>query len=171
MNQKIPLEIIEDRKKFSENRVPQIVEEFKLEKIVVEKNTYNYDGVLAIEPIDFSAKCEHHEVGIHGRAFFAYIPNEFIVGLSQVARIIEYFMNVTTEILQEEATIKIVDFFMDILKPKALWLVIKAKHECMCARGVRQRNSRTTSSIIRGGLENDIALRNEIIKLWELKVE
>lgn len=165
-----PLEIIEDRKEFQKNRVPQLAEEFELKKVVVEKNTCNYPGVVAIEPIDFSAKCEHHVVGIHGKAFFAYLPGPYLIGLSQVARIIEAFLNVTQEIIQEEATLEIVNYFEQILKPKGLWLVIKARHECMSARGVRQRNSLTTTSVMRGVFHTDHALRDEVFKLWSLKI-
>jgi len=162
-----PIQIIEDRKEFQKNRVPQIAEEFELKKVVVERNTCGYTGIVAIAPIDFSTKCEHHTVGIHGKVYFAYMPGQYLVGLSQVARIVESFLNVTQEIIQEEATVKIAQFFQKVLKPRGLWIVIKAKHECMSARGVRQRNSLTTTSVILGEFE-DASIRAETIKLWEL---
>ncbi len=164
----IPIEIIEDRQKFQENRVPQICEEFELKKVVIEKNTFNYNGVVAIAPLEFSAKCQHHTVGIHGKAYFAYIPDERVIGLSMSSRIIEYFMNVTKEIIQEEANKVIVDFFEEILKPKGVWLVLKATHECMSSRGVRQRNAKTSTSDMRGVFHTDGALRDETKYLWEM---
>ena len=167
-NKKIPIKIIKDRKEFQNNRVPEIGKEFELEKIVVEENKY-YDGVVAIEPLDFSAKCIHHLVAISGKAYFAYMPDKYVIGLSQTSRILEYFLNVTKEIIQEEANTEIVNFFDEMLKPKGVWLVLKAKHDCMCSRGVRQRNARTTTSVMRGIFHTDQALRNETIQLWRLK--
>jgi GTP cyclohydrolase I len=163
----VRLKIIKNRKKFQKERVPQIGEEFKLTKVVVEENTFNYQGVVALAPIEFSAKCEHHLVSIHGNVYFAYVPGRYIVGLSQIARIIESFLNVTTEIIQEEVTKKIADYFEKKLQPQGLWIVIKAKHECMTARGVRQRNCLTTTSEIRGVFwQQD--LRQEVMSLWKL---
>jgi len=120
--------------------------------------------------MDFSAKCEHHLVSINGKVFFAYIPIKYLIGLSQVARVMEYYMNVSQEIIQEEATKEIADMLNEILKPEGLWVVVKAKHECMSARGVRQRNTLTTTSELRGVFHTDVALRNETLKLWELKI-
>jgi GTP cyclohydrolase I len=164
----VPTEVIENRQEFQNNRVPQICEEFDLKKVVVEPNRFNYDGVITIAPIEFSAKCGHHLVGIHGKAYFAYIPDKQIIGLSMSARIIEYFLNVTKEILQEEANKQIVDFFQEKLKPKGVWLILNATHECMSARGVRQRSSRTSTSDMRGVFHTDFALRDETKYLWEI---
>lgn len=164
-----PLEIIKDRKEFQKNRVPQLAEEFKLKKVVVEENTCEYNGVVAIAPIDFSTKCAHHDVAIIGKVFFAYIPGQYIIGLSQIPRIIEHFLNITQEIIQEEATKNLADYF-EQLKPLGLWIVVKARHECMCSRGVRQRNALTTTSDMRGVFHTDVALRNETLNLWKLEI-
>jgi len=166
---KIPrIEVIEDRRVFQNKRVPELSEEFKLEKIVVEKNSFEYDGIVAIEPIEFSAKCEHHLVGIEGKVFFAYMPDKLILGLSQAPRIIEYFLNITEEIIQEEVTKKIADFFEDVIKPKGSWIVVKARHDCMCSRGVRQRNAKATTSVIKGNFHKQ-DVRDEVKFLWTLK--
>ena len=162
------IQIIENRKEFQNKRIPELKEEFKLEKIVVEKNIFEYDGIVTIEPIEFSAKCEHHLVGIQGRVFFAYMPNELIIGLSQAPRIIEHFLNVTEEVIQEEVTKKIADFFEKNVQPKGLWIVIKARHDCMCSRGVRQRNAKATTSVIRGVFHKQ-DVRDETKFLWLLK--
>jgi len=168
-NKKIPqIEIIKDRREFQNKRVPELKEEFKLEKIVVEENSFEYDGIITIEPIEFSVKCEHHIIGISGKVFFAYMPDKLVLGLSQAPRIIEYFLNITEEIIQEEVTKKIADFFEKAIKPKGLWIVIKARHDCMCARGVRQRNARATTSVIRG-LFHEFDVRDETKFLWGLK--
>ena len=163
-----PIEVIDDRKKFQETRIPQIAGEFDLKKVVVEPNNIRYGGVVAIGPLDWSAKCGHHGVGIHGEAYFAYIPDKKIIGLSMSARILEYFANVTKEILQEEVNMQIVDFYYKTIKPKGVWLVMKAVHECMTARGVKQRNALTTTSDMRGVFHKDSALRDEVLKLWKL---
>jgi len=167
--EKIPFEVIEDRREFQKNRVPQIKEEFTLKKIVIEENKMNYNGIVAIAPIDFSAKCEHHLVSIHGKCWFAYIPNKKLIGLSQVARIIEYYLNVTEEIIQEEATKVLADVFEKVLEPQGLWLIIKARHECMSSRGIRQRNALTATAEIRGRFKIP-AVRDETKFLWGLQI-
>jgi GTP cyclohydrolase I len=163
----IPLEIIKNRKEFAKKRVKQIPKEFELKKIVVEENKVHYNGIVAIEPIHFSALCEHHQVGIRGKVYFAYVPTNYLIGLSQVARVVEYFLNPTREILQEEVTKQIADFIWEKIKPAGLWLIVKAEHDCMNMRGVKQRNSKTTTSEIRGSFINP-DLRNETALLWRL---
>ncbi len=164
----IKIEIIENRQEFQNKRIPELQEEFLLKKIVVEKNTFEYDGIITINPIEFSAKCEHHLVGIEGKVYFAYMPDELVIGLSQAPRIIEHFLNVTREIIQEEATKVIADFFEKAIKPKGLWIAIIAKHDCMCSRGVRQRNARATTSVIKGVFHKQ-DVRDETKFLWRLK--
>ena len=161
------LHVIKDRKKFQEDRIPHLREEFDLKQIVVEENTSDYRGVVSLSPIDFSAKCGHHQVSIHGKVYFAYVPHRYIIGLSQIARIVEHFLNITTEVIQEEATKQIVDYFEQKLAPSGVWVVVKAVHECMTARGVRQRNCKTVTSEIRGTFwQQD--LRDEVLGLWKL---
>ena len=159
--------MITNRDEFQKNRVPQIAEEFELKKVVVEPNTIKYDGVVAIGPLEFSAKCGHHGVGIHGEAYFAYIPDKKIIGLSMSARILEHYVNVTKEILQEEVNKQVVEFYVEAIKPLGVWLVMKAVHECMTARGVKQRRALTTTSDMYGVFHKDSALREEVLKLWK----
>lgn len=168
MTDKIPLKVIKDRSKFSKQRVKQIPNEFKLKRIVVEENKIKYRGIITLNPIEFSSKCEHHQVGIHGEIYFAYVPNEYLVGLSHIAKICEKFLNVSNGILQEEATKRIVEYFYNKIKPAGVWVVIKAKHECMSARGVKQRSTFTKTSWLEGSFQFNERLMNETIQLWKL---
>jgi GTP cyclohydrolase I len=163
----IPIELIKDVKEFQNKRIPELEDEFKLKKVVLMPNE-NINDVQFARGIEFSCKCEHHLVGIKGKVWFAYLPDEYLIGISQVARVIEYLANVTVETIQERLAKQIADYLEKILKPKALWIIIEAEHFCATQRGVRQRNMKWGSSAIRGQFKDDNALRNEVVNIWNL---
>jgi GTP cyclohydrolase I len=120
--------------------------------------------MVIIKNIQFATKCAHHGIGIHGYCNFGYIPNDRLFGLSQIPRIIEYYLNPTTEITQETVTKTIADFMEKELKPVGLILVVSATHECMSTRSVRQRNSVTITSEVRGAFKNQ-QTKSEFLEL------
>lgn len=163
------VEKITNIKKFSKMRVEQLKEEFnKFNKVRVFTNTDKYKGIVIIKDIDFSSKCEHHLVSIRGKVHVGYIPHEWLVGLSQIPRIVEHFMNPTTEIIQETVNKQIIDFIDNLLNPSGIMVVIEAEHDCMCHRGVKQRNARTITSEIRG-LFYHADVKQEFFELIKLR--
>ena len=162
------LNVVNDVKKFQKKRVKEIPKEFKHNRVTCFPNKEKYNGIVLLEPIDFSAKCEHHLVSIHGRVYIAYQPSDILIGLSQIARIVETFLNPTIETIQERATKQICDKIDNLLQPQGVMVIIKAEHECMTMRGVKQRNCRTTTSEVRG-VFHEQNIKSEVFELIKLR--
>ena len=90
----------------------------------------------------FFSHCEHHCVPFFGSYYFAYIPNEKIIGLSKIARIVDYFSAKLQ--IQERLVKEIVDYIEKEIKPNGIILIMKARHLCKEMRGVKKINSEMT---------------------------
>ena len=164
---KIKYEITSDLKKETKKRVAKLAKEFPKEPpdIKVFQNKNGYNGIVAQVGIPVAAVCEHHEVGIHGEVDIAYIPGEWVVGLSKLARVAIHYMNVTRKITQEDATVDIVKFLEKTLKPKGLMVIVRAKHDCITYRGIKAP-SLTITSEVRGVFEDpEKGARQEFLQL------
>tara|TARA_A100001015_G_C15039534_1_gene738678 strand:+ start:1524 stop:2138 length:615 start_codon:yes stop_codon:yes gene_type:complete len=122
-----------------------------------------YDEMVIVKHIDFESHCEHHMVPIIGQAHVAYIPNNRVVGISKLARVVDvYAKRLQT---QETMTALIADSIQRVLKPKGIAVVIDAKHQCMSTRGVQKRNSSTVTSRMLGLFRSDHRTRSEFMQL------
>lgn len=119
-------------------------------KITVFDN--NSDGIVYDQMIAdkgyFYSYCEHHMVPFFGQYYFAYIPDEKILGISKVARTVDYFAAKLQ--VQERLTKEIVDEIEKQLKPRGIALVMKARHLCKEMRGVKKYDSEMITSEMRG---------------------
>jgi GTP cyclohydrolase I len=136
-------------------------------KSTVFPNRKQVDELIISKGIEVMSMCSHHWLPISGVAAVAYIPDKYVIGLSKMSRIVEWFSRRGQ--IQEELGEQIADYIENLIKPKALGVVIKAKHYCMIARGVRGSEDKATmvTSVMRGYLANDLNLRNEFLKLIE----
>jgi len=121
-----------------------------------------YKQMVIVKDIELYSLCEHHILPFFGKAHIAYIPNEYIVGLSKLPRVVEAFARRLQ--VQERLTTQIRDCIQENLNPLGVAVVIEAQHLCMQMRGVQKQNSVTTTSAFTGEFEND-RTRNEFIKL------
>jgi len=128
-------------------------------------NRKNVDNLIISKGIQVMSMCSHHWMPIAGKCTVGYIPNKRILGLSKISRIVEWFARRGQ--VQEELGEQIADYLVDLLKPKAVGVVIKARHYCMIARGVKgsEDDSIMTTSVLRGYLLDDFNLRNEFVNL------
>lgn len=126
-----------------------------------------YDEIVLLDNIELYSTCEHHMLPFFGKAHVAYIPGERVVGLSKLARLVECFSRRLQ--IQERLTTQIADALQEILQPKAVAVVIQAKHFCMVSRGVGKQNSTMTTSCVKGLFKDDEKARMELLKLIELK--
>lgn len=109
------------------------------------------NGIVSVNSVEFYSMCEHHIVPFWGQASVSYIPNEKILGLSKIPRIIEL---VTRRLqVQERITREIADAIKLAIDPKAVFVKVKAKHMCMMMRGVEKQHSDTATEM-GYGLEN-----------------
>jgi GTP cyclohydrolase I len=124
--------------------------------------TYNN---IILDEGNFYSWCEHHMALFYGRYYFGYIPRRNIIGISKIARIIDYFSSRLQ--VQERLGNDIVDYLEKKLQPAGIILVLKAHHTCKEIRGIKKEGEMTTS-IVRGVFETDASAKNEFFSLVNL---
>lgn len=124
-----------------------------------------YDDMVIVKDIDFVSHCEHHMVTITGKAHVAYWPDENVVGISKLARVVDTFAKRLTS--QEKMTKDIVNVIDDVLAPKGVAVMIDADHQCMSIRGVCKPGSSTVTSTFSGIFKEDANTRDRFLKMLE----
>ncbi len=134
-------------------------------KPTVFPNRKKVDELIISKGIEVMSVCSHHWQPISGNCAIGYIPGDYVIGLSKLSRVVNWFSRRGQ--IQEELGEQIADYLEKLLKPRALGVVIKAKHYCMIARGVKgsEDKSLMITSVMRGYLLDDFNLRNEFMKL------
>lgn len=122
-----------------------------------------YQEMVIVKDIELYSLCEHHMLPFFGKAHVAYIPNEHIVGLSKIPRVVDAFARRLQ--VQERLTMQIRDSIQETLNPIGVAVVIEAQHFCMQMRGVSKQNSVTTTSAFTGEFLNSSKTRKEFINL------
>jgi GTP cyclohydrolase I len=122
-----------------------------------------YDEIVLLKDIPFQSHCEHHLAPIIGKAAIAYLPNDKVVGISKLARVLHGFARRLQ--VQERLTAQVADCIWDHLEPKAVAVVIEASHSCMTARGVRPPGVMMTTSRMMGTFRSDERSRREVLAL------
>ena len=123
------------------------------------------DGIVYDEMIidegEYYSQCEHHMVPFFGKYYFAYIPDKKILGLSKVARIVDYYSAKLQ--IQERLVKEILDEIERVVKPKGIAMVMKGEHLCKTMRGVRKKGVMTTNDM-RGAFKENPMARSEFLK-------
>lgn len=122
-------------------------------KITVFKNVYGYHTPLIELNIPFTSFCEHHFVPIQGRANIAYIPKDYVIGLSKIHRLVDF--HARRPQVQERLTMQISRKLSTTLKTNDVGVVLKASHSCISCRGVNDIGSSTVSSVFLGKVKED----------------
>jgi len=125
-----------------------------------------YDEMVLVKDIGVESHCEHHMVPIIGRAHIAYIPNNRVVGISKLARVVDIFAKRLQ--IQEKMTAQIANAIENVLQPKGIAVVIDASHQCMTTRGVNKPESSTVTSAMRGVFKDNPRTRNEFLSFINL---
>ncbi len=131
-------------------------------KITVIENKMQYDQMVCVQNIEVMSTCEHHFQPIDGFATIAYIPNQKVIGLSKLNRIVDYFCRRPQ--VQERLTKQIADCLEYILETKHVGVHINAKHYCVISRGIQDTHSTTTTSDLRGDFKAKSETRIEFLK-------
>jgi GTP cyclohydrolase I len=122
-----------------------------------------YDEIVLLKNMRLESHCEHHMVPIIGVAHVAYLPNERVVGISKIARLVDvYSKRLQT---QETLTAQIANTLNEVLDPKGVAVIIDAKHQCMTTRGVHKTESSTITSTMLGIFRKDPRSRSELMQL------
>ena len=122
-----------------------------------------YDDAVIVRNIRVESHCEHHIVPIIGVAHVGYIPNNRVVGISKLARVIEIFGKRLQT--QETMTAQIADTIQKVLEPKGVAVVVDASHQCMTTRGIHKTESSTITSRMLGAFRDNPETRSELMNL------
>ena len=126
-------------------------------------NKMKYDEMVVERNVNVQSNCEHHFVIIDGLATVAYVPNEKVLGLSKINRIVEYFAKRPQ--IQERLTEQVFHALCYILETENVAVMIDARHYCVAARGVEDTGSSTVTTKLGGGFKTDPAARAEFLSI------
>lgn len=131
-------------------------------KIMCIENKMKFDQMISVSQIRVLSVCEHHFVTIDGFATVAYIPGKRVIGISKINRIVDYFCKRPQ--VQERLVKQIADCLCEILETKDVAVHIAAKHYCVISRGVRDMESETTTTDLRGKFKAEAQVRAEFME-------
>lgn len=139
----------------------------KPEDIITMFDADGYVQLVLLKDIELYSMCEHHILPFYGKAHVAYIPNDRVIGISKLARIVDMYSKRLQ--IQERLCDQVSQCLMDYLQPVGAACIVEAKHLCMRMRGIRKQNSVMVTSSLKGVFleesEKGIAARSELMKL------
>ena len=124
-----------------------------------------YDDIVLLKNIEVESHCEHHVAPFLGKAFVAYMPNQRVVGISKIAKVVEIFAKRLQT--QETMTAQIAGAITSALEPLGVAVLIDAEHQCMTTRGVGHRHVTTVTTQFTGVFKADRALQERFLKLCD----
>ncbi|OQW48737.1 MAG: GTP cyclohydrolase I [Proteobacteria bacterium SG_bin6] len=122
-----------------------------------------YDEIVLLKDIPFQSHCEHHMAPIIGKAHIAYLPSNWVVGISKLARVLHGYARRLQ--VQERLTAEVANCIWENLRPQGVAVVIEASHACMTARGVRTPGVGMVTSRMMGVFKDDERSRKEVLSL------
>lgn len=131
-------------------------------KLSVFENKYGYQKMLVEQHITIDSSCEHHFLPITGHAHIAYVPKDKVVGLSKINRLVDYYAHRPQ--VQERLSLQILKELQSVLETEDVIVMISAKHLCVSSRGIKDKDSFTTTIEYGGCFEED-AKREEFLNL------
>ena len=121
------------------------------------------NNMVVARDIEVYSLCEHHLLPFFGRCHIGYIARDHVIGVSKLARIVDFYARRLQ--IQERLTAEIAHQVMDTIKPHGVGVVMECQHLCMMMRGVEKQNSVMTTSSVLGSFHNDQATRIEFLNL------
>jgi len=118
-----------------------------------------YDEMVVVKDIDFYSLCEHHLLPFYGKTHVGYLPNNKVIGLSKIPRMVEMFARRLQ--VQERMTQEIALTLDELIQPAGIGVVVEAQHLCAAMRGVRKPNTTMTTSAVRGQFKKNSSTREE----------
>ncbi len=127
------------------------------------EETEGYDEMVVLRDMRFESHCEHHLAPIIGRAHIAYLPNQRVVGISKLARVLDIYSKRLQ--IQEKMTAQIANTIEEVLQPKGVAVVVDAAHQCMTTRGVHKPGMSMVTSRMLGLFRTDSRTRREFMSI------
>ena len=125
------------------------------------ENPEKYSEAVVLRDISFVSHCEHHLAPINGFVDVAYVPQERVVGISKIARVVECFARRLQT--QETMTAQIANCIQDNLAPAGTAVRTRATHACMTNRGVCKSGSLLTATTFKGVFASDLTLKYQFL--------
>ena len=127
------------------------------------EQTEGYDEIVVLKDIRFESHCEHHIAPIIGKVHVAYLPNNRVVGISKLARLVDVYAKRLQ--IQEKMTSQIANTLDEVLQPKGVAVIIEAAHQCMTTRGVHKPGVTMVTSRMLGAFRDDPSSRREVLAM------
>jgi len=122
-----------------------------------------YDDMVVLKDIRFESHCEHHMAPIIGRVHIGYLPNNKVVGISKLARVVDTYARRFQ--VQEKMNAQIAHCIQKVLEPKGVAVVIEATHQCMTTRGVHKTGVSMVTSAMHGEFRKNPLTRREFLSV------
>ena len=119
--------------------------------------------MVVVRDIEFFSMCEHHMIPFFGRAHVGYLPNQKVIGLSKIPRIVDMFARRLQ--LQERLTSQIANTLEEVLDPVGVAVVMEGRHLCMQMRGVEKQISFASTSAMLGQFRKSAETRSEFLSI------
>src|SRR6187397_771409 len=129
--------------------------------------TVDYSEMVIVKDIDFYSLCEHQLLPFFGKCHVAYIPNNQVIGLSKIPRLVDVFSRRLQ--VQERLTNQIADTIREKISPLGVAVVMEATHLCMSMRGVEKQNSFAVTSAMLGAFRSNARTRMEFLEIIKLR--
>jgi len=123
----------------------------------------NSNGMILCKDIEVYSLCEHHMLPFFGTCTIGYIPRGEVIGISKLARVVDYFSRRLQ--FQERLTADIAKTVLKLVNADGSGVVINARHMCMAMRGVEKQHSSMTTSSVLGSFHADLTIRTEFFTL------
>ena len=121
------------------------------------------DEMVIVRNIEMYSLCEHHLLPFIGKCHVAYVPQGKVLGISKIARIVDYFARRLQ--IQENLTKQIAQCVDTAIDAQGVGVVVEAQHMCMMMRGVQKQNSIMTTSCMLGNFRSQPQTREEFLRL------
>ena len=119
------------------------------------------NGMVLVKDIEFYSLCEHHMLPFFGMVHVAYLPDEKIIGLSKIPRIVDMYARRLQ--VQERLTTQIMEAIEEILQPKGCGVLIEASHLCAMMRGVKKDQAKLITTNFSGLFLKDESIRSDFV--------
>jgi GTP cyclohydrolase IA len=122
-----------------------------------------YDEMVVVKDIEFFSLCEHHMLPFYGKMHVAYLPQNKVIGLSKIPRLVDMFARRLQ--IQERLTQQVAQTIQEVIQPLGVGVICEAKHFCMMMRGVEKQHSGAMTSAMLGAFRDRKETRDEFLAL------
>jgi GTP cyclohydrolase I len=121
----------------------------------------DYNELVIARGIPFIAACEEHALPFVGVAHVGYVPNDRVLGLSKLARVVDFYAHQLQR--QQDITADVRQWIDATMTPAGAGVVIEAEHLCDQLTAGAAPRGRVTTSSFSGVLRGDPQARAEFL--------